>query len=67
MSTQVTDTNYLYVVDNSSEENDVKKYLNAWCDCSKQMDIATGYFEIGSLLDMGDNWQKLEKIRAIIC
>ncbi|MBO6308883.1 MAG: DEAD/DEAH box helicase family protein [Oribacterium sp.] len=66
MTTQVTDTNYLYVVDNSSEENDVKKYLNAWCDCSKQMDIATGYFEIGSLLDMGDNWQKLDKIRIIM-
>ena len=39
----------LYVVDNSSEEQSVKQYLTEWCDVSKQMDIATGYLEIGGV------------------
>lgn len=56
----------LYVVDNSSEEQGVKHYLNEWCEVSKQMDIATGYLEIGGLLDLDQNWQKLEKIRIIL-
>lgn len=42
----------LYVVDNSSEDQTVKKYLTEWCQVSKQMDIATGYLEIGGLLDL---------------
>ena len=56
----------LYIVDNYSEERNVKKYLNEWCSVSKQMDIATGYLEIGGLLAMEGNWQKLEKIRIIL-
>ena len=59
-------SNSLYVVDNSSEERSVKEYLREWCDVAKQMDIATGYFEIGGLLDLDQSWQKLEKIRIIL-
>ena len=32
----------LYIVDNSTEDTTVKKYLTDWCSVSKQMDIATG-------------------------
>ncbi|MDB8542514.1 helicase-related protein [Turicibacter sanguinis] len=32
---------------------------------SKQFDIATGYFEIGSLLELHDEWKKLDKIRLL--
>ena len=56
----------LYVVDNSSENQTVKKYLTEWCQVSKQMDIATGYLEIGGLLDLDQSWQKLDKIRIIL-
>lgn len=56
----------LYVVDNSSPENSVKHYLTEWCDKSKQFDVATGYLEIGGLLDLDQHWQKLEKIRIIL-
>ena len=56
----------LYVVDNSSTENSVKQYLTEWCDKSKQFDVATGYLEIGGLLDLDQHWQKLEKIRIIL-
>lgn len=56
----------LYVVDNSAPEQTVKQYLTEWCQVSKQMDIATGYLEIGGLLDLDQNWQKLDKIRIIL-
>jgi len=58
--------NDLYIVDNSSPELSVKKYLNEWCGISRQMDIATGYFEIGGLLELDGKWQSLEKIRIIL-
>ena len=57
---------HLYIVDNSSEEQTVKQYLSEWCAISKQMDIATGYLEIGGLLDLDQSWQKLDKIRIIL-
>lgn len=56
----------LYVVDNSSELQSVKHYLTEWCSVSKQMDVATGYLEIGGLLDLDQSWQKLDKIRIIL-
>lgn len=58
--------NDLYIVDNSTEQQSVKEYLVDWCKVSKQMDIATGYLEIGGLLALDTNWQKLDKIRIIL-
>lgn len=56
----------LYTVDNSTEEQSVKAYLKDWCTVSKQMDIATGYLEIGGLLELDRSWQQLDKIRIIL-
>ncbi|MDR0465486.1 MAG: phospholipase D-like domain-containing protein, partial [Treponema sp.] len=56
----------LYIVDNSEISQSVRKYLNEWSEISRQMDIAAGYFEIGGLLELDGNWQKLEKIRIIL-
>lgn len=56
----------LYIVDNANEEQSVKKYLKEWCPISKQMDIATGYLEIGGFLALDGEWQKLNKIRIIL-
>ena len=58
--------NNLYIIDNSSEELSVKNYLSEWCSISKQMDIATGYLEIGGLLALDLDWQKMDKIRIIL-
>lgn len=58
--------NNLYIVDNSTEEQSVKQYLIDWCNVSKQMDIATGYLEIGGLLSLDSHWQKVDKIRIIL-
>lgn len=58
--------NNLYIVDNSTEKQSVYHYLSEWCSISKQMDIATGYWEIGGLLALDSEWQKLDKIRIIL-
>lgn len=56
----------LYIVDNSSEDQSIKQYLIDWCSVSKQMDIATGYLEVGGFLSLDTHWQQLDKIRVIL-
>jgi len=56
----------LFIVDNTDEEWKVLRYLHDWCQISKAIDIATGYFEIGSLLALRDEWQKADKIRILM-
>lgn len=56
----------LFIVDNSEEDWKVVRYLHDWCQISKAIDIATGYFEIGSLLSLGAEWQKVDKIRVLM-
>ena len=56
----------LFIVDNSDSAWNVKKYLAEWCELSKKFDIATGYFEIGSLLCLDEKWQNLDKIRILM-
>ncbi len=56
----------LFIVDNSDSSWSAQKYLHEWCDLSEAFDIATGYFEIGSLLRLDGQWQKLKKIRILM-
>jgi hypothetical protein len=56
----------LFIVDNSHEDWKVLRYLHDWCQLSKSIDIATGYFEIGSLLALQDEWQKVDHIRILM-
>src|ERR1700689_3381336 len=53
-------------VDNSDADWKVLRYLNDWCQLSKTIDIATGYFEIGALLALDNEWQKVDKIRILM-
>ena len=46
----------LFIVDNSDEHWKVLRYLHDWCDLSKGIDTARGYFEIGALLALRDAW-----------
>lgn len=56
----------LFLVDNSDTEWKVLRYLHDWCQFAKGIDIATGYFEIGSLLALKDEWQKVDHIRLLM-
>jgi SNF2 family DNA or RNA helicase len=56
----------LFIVDNSDVDWKVQRYLRDWCQISKQIDIATGYFEIGSLLSLEDVWQEVDSIRILM-
>lgn len=56
----------LFIVDNGDDNWKVINYLKEWASISSQFDIATGYFEIGALLAMEGDWQKLDKIRILM-
>src|SRR5947209_13675627 len=56
----------LFIVDNSEVDWKVLRYLHDWCQLSKGIDIATGYFEIGALLSLKDEWQKVDQIRILM-
>jgi superfamily II DNA/RNA helicase len=56
----------LFIVDNSDKDWKVRRYLRDWTDVAQSIDIATGYFEIGSLLALDGQWQKLEKVRILM-
>lgn len=56
----------LFIVDNSDEDWKVLRYLHDWCQISKSIDIATGFFEIGSFLALKDEWKKVEQIRILM-
>src|SRR5450756_1350866 len=43
-----------------------REYLREWADLAHSFDIATGYFEIGALLALDGQWQKLDKLRILM-
>src|SRR5680860_1157934 len=64
--TSATTGSELFIVDNSDEDWKAVRYLYDWCKLSKSIDIATGYFEIGALLALGAEWQKVDGIRIMM-
>src|SRR2546421_4984159 len=56
----------LFIVDNSDDDWKVLRYLHDWCQISKAIDIATGYFEISALLGLKDEWQKVDQFRVLM-
>jgi phosphatidylserine/phosphatidylglycerophosphate/cardiolipin synthase-like enzyme len=56
----------LFIVDNSVSGWTALRYLEEWSGIAKAFDIATGYFEIGSLLALDRKWQPLEEIRILM-
>src|SRR5215510_2325 len=56
----------LFIVDNSVSGWTGLRYLEEWSGIAKAFDIATGCFEIGSLLALDGKWQPLEKIRILM-
>ncbi len=56
----------LFIVDNSVSGWTGLRYLEEWSGIAQSFDIATGYFEIGSLLALDGKWQPLDKIRILM-
>lgn len=56
----------LFIVDNSDDEWKALQYLREWSDFAKSIDIATAYFEIGALLGMDGQWQKVDGLRVLM-
>lgn len=66
MSEAVRSGGELFIVDNSVSGWTGVRYLQDWTQIARSFDIATGYFEIGGLLELDGRWQQLEKIRILI-
>jgi len=56
----------LFIVDNSPDGRNGLDYLREWSELASSVDIATGFFEIGGLLDLDGHWQKFERIRILM-
>jgi len=56
----------LFIVDNSDLDWKVLRYLHDWCQISKSIDCATGHFEIGALLALNEEWQKVDQFRILM-
>ena len=56
----------LFIVDNRPGGRMGAEYLGQWCEISERFDIATGYFEIGALLELDGQWQQLDEIRILM-
>ena len=56
----------LFIVDNSISGWTGLRYLREWCGIANGLDIATGFFEIGGLLELDGEWQKIQKIRILM-
>ena len=56
----------LFIVDNSDDDWKAVRYLHDWCQLSKSIDIATGYFEIGALIALNGEWQKVDGMRILM-
>jgi superfamily II DNA or RNA helicase len=56
----------LFIVDNSDDEWKALRYLRDWCDYAKSIDVASAYFEIGSLLALDGQWQKIDGMRVLM-
>ncbi len=56
----------LFIVDNSVSGWTGLRYLEEWSSIATAFDVATGYFEIGALLDLNGRWQGLDRIRILM-
>src|SRR3954464_9956346 len=56
----------VFIVDNTDSDWKVRRYLHDWADIAAKLDIATGYFEIGALLALDGQWQKLDELRVLM-
>jgi len=56
----------LFIVDNSDRDWKVARYLRDWCRLSSSIDVATGNFEIGALLELDGDWQKVDMFRILM-
>ena len=60
------DGSSLFIVDNGVTDWYRLAYLKQWCEIARSIDIATGNFEIGALLELDGQWQRLDKVRILM-
>ena len=66
MAEQCNDVKPIHTLVDNRPGNRMLDALRRLLQESKKLDIATGYFEIGALLDLDGEWQKLQSIRLLM-
>lgn len=61
-----SDAGGLFIVDNAPGGRSCHEYLRQWCEIAAGIDVATGYFDIGALLDLDGDWQRVDSIRILM-
>lgn len=56
----------MFIVDNSDDEWLALRYIRDWCQISRSIDVASAYFEIGSLLALEGEWQRVGEMRILM-
>lgn len=56
----------VHIIDNSTPPKSVQGVVADLAVRREQLDVATGYFDIGGLLALGGAWHRLEKIRVLL-
>lgn len=56
----------LFIVDNGVSGRTGLDYLREWSELASSIDVASGFFEIGALLDLDGSWQRFEKVRILM-
>ena len=56
----------LFIVDNSDDEWRALRYIRDWCQISRSIDVASAYFEIGALLALEGEWQRVDEMRILM-
>lgn len=56
----------IFIVDNRTVAASGLQLLRDWASNARTLDVATGYFDVGSFLAMEGCWQSTEKIRVLM-
>lgn len=55
-----------FLIDNSPGRGSVREVLSSWLPEAASLDVATGYFEIGALVELEEHLQSIGSIRILI-
>ena len=55
-----------FIVDNRDQDRNVLRHLREWCETARSLDVAAGYFDVGSLIRLDGAWQKIDALRILM-
>ena len=56
----------LFIIDNTESNRTCLGYLKLWASSSRDLEVATYYFDIGAIIALDGQWQHLGKVRILM-